>query len=206
MGMWNCFYRSYCPILSTSTRQASMCRVIINLLPHQHVSVNAYWMIQPFRFRQKVPAGDGSMFTSLRWIEFQFGIANLIVAWRMNGIEEFSQPSVHVLCSTLPSFSRIELPCFVQDSEKSLELLGGLSLVDSAIKDSNNVLHFTFPSENVNKTRIVASVVHKNGFLIKIRRKKTQGGAVAIESSSRVIGAVTKSFVFNNLADYEVGL
>lgn len=122
----------------------------------------------------------------------------------MNGIEEFSQPSVHILCSTLPSFSRIELPCFVQDSEKSLELLGGLSLVDSAIKDSNNVLHFTFPSENVNKTRIVASVVHKNGFLIKIRRKKTQGGAVAIESSSTVIGAVTKSFVFNNLADYEV--
>ena len=120
-----------------------------------------------------------------------------------------SSASCRVVCGEVPSFSRVELPCFVQSTEKAFECIGGNEVATEALRDmdiTETPMQFRYPSESTSFTSLSASVMQKKGLLLRIRRKKSKTGATAENNAScEIIGTVDRTFAFNNLADYEVG-
>ena len=113
--------------------------------------------------------------------------------------------TIQVVCGEVPEISRLELPCFVQSGEKALDCLGGKDTVCEAMKDSESALQFKYPTAEITQTQIAASLVHKNGLLLRIRRKKASAGNVQpSDTTCEIVGKVSRSFNFDNLADYQV--
>jgi len=121
-----------------------------------------------------------------------------------------SLATCRVVCGDVPSFSRVELPCFVQNTEKAFECIGGHEVVTEALKDTDlteTSMQFRYPATSTSFTSLSASVLQKKGLLLRIRRKKNATGATPQNSAScQIIGTVDRTFAFNNLADYEVSV
>lgn len=112
-----------------------------------------------------------------------------------------------VVCGDVPRFSRVELPCFVQETETAFESMGGKDIVSEAIKDSDtseSSIQFRYPSTSMSFKSLPASIVQKRGLLLRIRRKKNMSGATGDGVTCQIIGSVDKTLSFNSLADYEV--
>lgn len=130
--------------------------------------------------------------------------------------------------------TRIELPCFINMNDNNnkniedLNCIGGEKVIISFLKNSNNKnssttnkmnssnidqVQFRFPINtnttstatnkylSLNKPNLHSSTIRKNGILIKMKKNK-KNNKVNIE----VIGISTKSYVFNNPADYQVNI
>lgn len=125
----------------------------------------------------------------------------------MDGASSNNGSLVRAVCGEIPEISRLELPCFVQSNDKALDCLGGKDSVCEAIRDSESTLQFKYPTTDLTQTQIGASLVHKNGLLLKIRRKKpTAGGVQSTSTTCEIVGKVSRSFNFDSLADYQVSL
>ena len=103
----------------------------------------------------------------------------------------------------LKSLIHVDMPCFVNSSSSVVQMLGGEALLNNALeKDSNNI-QLRFPSENMCGSNQIGNKIENNGFLVKIRRRKSSS-ASNHDVSVTVVGCVKKSYVFNNPSDYQV--
>jgi hypothetical protein len=115
-------------------------------------------------------------------------------------MEGESEP-IRVVCSELKEYARIELPAFVNDIDSTFAALGAESAVLAANNNEDSPLQFKLSSLPANSSTTTASVVHKNGLLLRVRRSRKNPE----NTSCTVLGIVPKSHIFNNLADYKVG-
>jgi hypothetical protein len=110
--------------------------------------------------------------------------------------------SIRVICSDLKEHARIELPVFVDDIGSTFAALGAEPAMLDAANNEESPLRFKLSSLPANSSTTTASVVHKNGLLLRVRRSRKNPE----DTSCTVLGIVPKSHVFNNLADYKVRL
>ena len=121
-------------------------------------------------------------------------------------MEESSIDALPHRCSATVSFydlkelSRIELPCFINDADRAIAAIGGEDTVAETIRQNATALHFQLSSLPTNGSNLSASIVKKNGILLKIRRPK----GYPEKATCEVVGSVPSSYVFNSLADYKV--
>jgi hypothetical protein len=125
-----------------------------------------------------------------------------------SSVNNSNNDSTSFVYGDIPTYARIELPCFVSSAQKGLETLGGQGVVCNALRDSGTSLQFRFSPNEPSKPSLSSSSVHTNGFLLRIRRRKASN-ATTDESPSEaptieVVGSVNQSFVFTNPADYQV--
>ena len=119
----------------------------------------------------------------------------------MSESESRNDSSMQVIqYGNLRELIRVELPCLMKDEEKAINLLGGMSAINDAAKDTDNSLQFKISTFNSNGSTVSATTVHKNGILLKLRRRKDDH----TQTECSVLGAVPRSYVFNNLCDYKV--
>ena len=113
---------------------------------------------------------------------------------------EEAEGSFKFTFNDMKTLTRVEMPCFTDDLQKCYDMMGGEDMVSDILKDNAVPLQFRFPTDNMNKSNLSASTINKNGFLLRIRRPKSGQQPSTIE----VVGAVPKSHVFDNIADYQV--
>ena len=102
-------------------------------------------------------------------------------------------------CGSLPQLTRVEMPCFMKDTAKVLEALGGQDIVMESLLGDANFLHANLtPHENPPRYSFKATPVTSNGFLVKIRRKKKRvPGDTEAQPTVKIVGHVAKSYIFD---------
>ncbi len=96
----------------------------------------------------------------------------------------------------------VEIPCFVKSTETSMNMLGGRETLQGVFESDAKSMQLRFPSKDQTRANILGHQVAKNGFLLKIRRKKISGSE-EFQTEVEILGNVDKAYVFGFPADYQ---
>jgi hypothetical protein len=111
--------------------------------------------------------------------------------------------SIKFVTDNLRQFHCFELPCFIKNEEKAIESIGGIEGVKALMRNEERFV-FRFPDSRPAGPGIQGNVTSKQGFLIKVTRKKCKSTNKVIEESAAVVGIVKSTVSFNHVADYQV--